>query len=492
MRPALLILLLAAQLGAADLGGAIRALLKTPSASRAAWGIQITDLKSGRTLFALNEDRLFIPASNTKLFSTALGLMRLGPDHRFRTRVLAGREPAPTGVLAGDLILAGGGDPNLSARAIPYRKEPPEGNPLEAIEELAAQLQRRGIRRVEGSVVGDDTFYPWEPYAEGWALDDALWEYGAPVSALTVNDNFFSLKLTAGASPGDPVMVSLNPPLEFYTLDNRVRTARDNEARLHLDREPGSRLLQLWGAVPAGESRTRLLAIHDPALYAAEALRDALIRRGVDVRGPSRARHLWLNEVENLEGAAVPPAEPAGVELARRESAPLIEDLRITNKVSQNLHAELVLRAVGRARRNAGTRRAGLLEMAGFLKEIGIAPESYELNDGSGLSRMNLVSPAAVVALLRFLHASQHGEAWMGLLPVGGEDGTLDTRFKGTAAAGNVRAKTGTLSHVSALSGYVRTRRGALLAFSILANNYDAPSSEIRAVIDKIVNRAIQ
>ena len=463
--PAILLIAIASP-AASRPGDTVRAIIERGAGGNAAWGVQIVELDTGKVRFEYNQNRLYVPASNTKLFSTALGLVRLGPDYRFHTRVLAASAPDAAGTIPGDLVLVGGGDPNLSGRVIPYLKNAKPGDPLGPIDALAAQIAARGVRNVTGGIAGDDTWYPWEPYPEGWATDDLVWEYGAPVSALTIADNFITVRIRPGAQAGDPVAVSQVPPLDYYTIDNRLRTVAGGETKVWLDRLPGSWLLSLWGTLRPGDAaQEHTIAIADPALFAAIALRDSLERHGVSVRGDASARHAWLNTVQDQEGAPAPPVQPEGIELASRESAPLVEDLRVTDKVSQNLHAELVLRAVARARRNIGTRRAGLVEMDAFLKEAGIEPSEYTLNDGSGLSRMNLVSPAAIVKLLRYMHRSPNRDAWVNLLPVGGEDGTLNTRFRGTAAAGKIFAKTGTVSHVSSLSGYARRANGRMLVF---------------------------
>jgi len=453
----------------------IAKVLEGPVARRTFWGIQVLDLDRREILAEVNPQHFFLPASNTKLFTTALALVRLGPDYRFRTRVVAMEQPDAEGRLRGDLYLIGGGDPTLSNRAYPYVKGPKSGNPLQGIEELADQVWQAGVRRVEGDVIGDDTAYVWEPYPDGWALDDAVWEYGAPVSALSVNDNTIQIQLRAGRE-GEPVSVRLSPPLDYYLVDSRVRV-EPGSARLLIERLPGSRQLRLWGSLPPREQRMISVAVVDPALYAAQALLDALRRRGVVVTGRAVARHRYAND------SAGPPAE--GIELARRESPPLVEILRVIDKVSQNLHAEIVLREVGRVARGEGSREAGLAEMAAFLDEIGIARTEYRFLDGSGLSRLNLVTPAAIVRLLEFMYRSPHREAWISLLPIGGEDGTLAARFGGAPAARRIRAKTGTLSLSNALSGYAESPRGPL-AFAILANNALAPAAEVRAAIDKI------
>jgi D-alanyl-D-alanine carboxypeptidase/D-alanyl-D-alanine-endopeptidase (penicillin-binding protein 4) len=191
------------------------------------------------------------------------------------------------------------------------------------------------------------------------------------------------------------------------------------------------------------------------------------------------ARHRYANQ-------EAPPASADGVELARRTSPPLVEALRVTDKVSQNLHAEMMLREVARVCKGKGSRETGLEVMRAFLSEAGIEDSEYNFADGSGLSQLGLVTPGALVKLLRYMYASPHREAWVSLLPVGGEDGTLSTRFKGNREGRRIHAKTGSLTHVAALAGYAESKTRGVVAFSILANNFNAPSSEIRAVIDKI------
>jgi D-alanyl-D-alanine carboxypeptidase/D-alanyl-D-alanine-endopeptidase (penicillin-binding protein 4) len=351
----LVLLTLVLRLGAASLSDRIeQAIAASPAARSAFWGIQVVDIGSGKVLYQRNPNSFFVPASNTKLFTTALALTRLGPEFTYRTSVTADKAPDANGSIHGDLILVGGGDPNLSSRPIPYRTGPTEGDPLVAIEDLAAQVAARGVTRIDGDVVGDDRWYTWDPYAGGWSVDDPLYGYGTAVSALCVNDNSQSLQVLPGAREGDLAGIELSPALEYYRIDNRVVTVgADGERRLHYDRMPGSLDLRVWGTVPLGKPRPPLLlGIDDPAAFAAFALRDALERRGITVTGSAVARHRFPND----------DAAPASssVEIASHVSAPLLEDLRITDKVSQNLHAEMTLRAVGKAKRNEGAREAGL------------------------------------------------------------------------------------------------------------------------------------
>lgn len=473
---------------AASLSQAIpRIVDATPSGRNAFWGIQVMDLASGKILYSRNANRFFVPASNAKLFTLALALARLGPDYRFETRVLADAAPDADGRLSGALWLVGGGDPNLSARPIPYRPNAKNDDVLGPMNQLADQVVAHGVKRVAGGIVGDDTRYVWEPYPEGWAVDDTQYDYGAPVSALSFNDNAVTLTVRPGVRAGDLAQLTLEPAVEYYAVDNRVRTTAPGIPRqIHSDRVPGSRQVRLWGTIPLRDGGEALsLAVDDPAEYAARALRRALEDRGIAVEGGIQVRH-WS------AGEPPPTSVLPRVELGRRESATLLEDLRVTAKVSQNLHAELALRAVARARRNEGSREAGLEEMQKFLSEIGIAPDSDHFADGSGLSRLDLITPASVVRLLAFMYDSPQRQDWIELMPVGGQDGTLQSRLGGVSAAGRIHAKTGTLTHVSALSGYAQRRNGSWVAFSILVNNDNGQAAEVRGVIDRICTLIIE
>lgn len=490
MKGVVMALALAPAMLASNLAESIRLLLdSTPVARTAFWGIQVLDLSSGKTVFELNPNSNFVPASNTKLFTTAMALTRLGPDHTFTTRVMADALPDAAGRVAGGIRLVGGGDPNLSARAIPYRMGAITGNPVAAIEDLADQLVAQGVRRIDGDIIGDDRWYLWQPYAVGWGIDDPQSDDGPPISALTLTDNVLTLNVAPGAAVGEPAALTLSPAIEFYRIENRVRTVAAGGTRsVRFSRLPGSRYAELWGTIPLRDrGESLLISVEDPAEFAARALMVALEDRGVLVQGRAIARHLFPSEVADPKLGA--PSDPeSGVELARRVSAPLIEDLRITNKVSQNLHAELASRAVAKLRRGVGSFEAAREEMHEFLDEVGVDPGSYHLMDGSGLSRLDLLTPRAVIQLLRYMYDGQHREEWVSLLPVGGQDGSLSARFGQTPAAGKVHAKTGSLSHVSALSGYIERADGTWVAFSILVNNYSGPAAGVRGVMDRICN----
>jgi D-alanyl-D-alanine carboxypeptidase/D-alanyl-D-alanine-endopeptidase (penicillin-binding protein 4) len=472
----LVILLLAAAtaLSAQTLGEAIEKVIESAPGLRGAIGIQVRDLETGTILYERNSRMPMTPASNGKLFSTALALTRLGPDYRFETRVLAPALPSPSGAVL-SLRIAGSGDPALSGRAYPYEKKAGQTNPLAALEDLADQVVAIGVRRV-GEVIGDDTLYPFDPTPEGWTADDGTWEYGAPVSALTVHDN--SILLTVRPLPNEPLAaVSMNPRNDYFTVFNGLRVAPGLRRAVEVARAPGSRVVRISGtAPPGGGASTILLAVDDPALYAADTFKRLLEERGVTVRRAARAEHRMPGEAYTA---------PEGAVLARRTSPPLVQILQVINKVSQNLHAELVLLETARVKRGDGSREKALEEMAEFLSSFGSEKGDTDLFDGSGLSRRDLVSPDTVARLLVQMHAS-HGEQFRALLPVAGEDGTLATRFRGARDAAAIRAKTGTISHVAALSGYAGDDPLKRVAFSIISNHQTAPPSEVRASIDTI------
>ena len=474
---------------ASTLEDEITEILTAKVAKRAFWGIKVVDLETSETIYERNGGKLFLPASNTKLFSTALGLVRFGPGYFYTTEIVS-EGTAAEGVLNGDLVIVGGGDPNLSARVIPYDPEKEFSKDLLLpIKELAAQVVSSGVSKIEGDIVGDDTRYVWQKYSPGWSMDDATWGYGAPVSALSFNDNLVKLRVLPGLESRSLARVTFKPDIPYLSLENRLRTAptRTVATGLNLRRDPGSRKLNLWGDISIrSRGRTLSIAVDDPALFTAVALQRELERRGVEVSGAPTARHALPHQFASLKQVPEPKVKTYPTKLAELRSAGLIESLRIINKESQNLHAEMLLREVGFRRRGVGSFQAGLLELTDFLKEADLGSDEFQLNDASGLSRKNLVSPEATVKLLSYMWNSPHRDDFVSTLPLAGKDGTLDWRFSRTPARGLIRAKTGTLAHVTAISGYATTQDGRHLAFSVMTNNYGVQASYVRSLVDKI------
>jgi D-alanyl-D-alanine carboxypeptidase/D-alanyl-D-alanine-endopeptidase (penicillin-binding protein 4) len=458
-------------------------LLGVAPAGKAEWGILVVDAQSGETLYQRHAENYFVPASNMKLFTTALALARLGPDFRFRTTLETRGALSRKGRLAGDLVLVGRGDPNLSSRKFPFVKEAEfDGAPEKALAELANQAVARGLREIRGDVVADDSYFPRERYPNGWEVDDMVWSYGAAVSAIVVNDNAVTLTLVPGAAPGKPVAITLEPWTRDFTLRNEVLTSPPGtKPDLTLTREPGAPLVVLRGTYPLkGEPRKMLLAIEEPAEHAAALLKRLLEERGVRVRGAARAQH----EPPASNGAAGPAREP--LVLAEHLSVPLADAVQAVNKMSENLHTELLLRAAARQKGPWSTAEDLAKFAAEFYAEAGIAAGDVIQTDGSGLSRHDLVTPRAVVTLLQYAARQPWFPAYYASLPVAGADGTLLDRLKNTPAAGRIHAKTGSVEHVRSLSGFAELPGGRRVIFSILTNNQGAKNHEATAALDAL------
>jgi D-alanyl-D-alanine carboxypeptidase/D-alanyl-D-alanine-endopeptidase (penicillin-binding protein 4) len=486
---ALLALALVVPLAGADLATRLDRLIDSANAlSHAFVGMRVVELSDGHVLYAHNSERLFVPASNMKLFTTALALSKLGIEYRLSTQIGAQVPIDAEGTLAGDLELIGGGDPSLSGREYPYRSHvsPFAIYSFRAIDDMADQLATRGLKRIEGNVVGDDSRYVWEPQPGPWSSDSATREYGAPVSALILNDNTFALTLRPGAHAGDLARIALTPPFENFAIDNRVLTVERGERKIEFYRSASGHELHIWGAIPKGEAGfAQELAIGDPALYAAEVLRDALEQRGISIHGGALGRHRFPDEKTEA------PTQ-LNVLLAEHHSPPLLDLLQVVDKVSQNLHAEMFLREAAIASGHPGSREAGLAAMDEFLAGIGITKDEFQFTDGSGLSRATLVSPTAITKLLVHMNQSLYRAQWFNLLPIAGVDGTLGSRFAGEAEARTIRAKTGTLDHVKALSGYADTPTHGRVAFSLLVNNFEEPGPGVTKTIDELVLALLQ
>ena len=473
----------------------INGILSEPQVAKGFWGVEVEDLASGKALYEHDSEKLFVPASNTKLFTTASALGLIGPDFKFSTTVeTSGKLDRPGHVVA-DLILKGRGDPNLSGRSLPYRQKTERRfSPDKVLEELTDQIVKNGVRYVEGDLIGDDSYYAFERFGEGWAQDDLLWDYGAPVSALSINDNVIFLNISPGKRSGDAAFISLDPAVPYYQIENKVITTSTGAQNISINREPGSKRLYLAGSIPLADNGYHAsIAVEDPAEFAAIILRDLLRARGVVIRGIARARHADPGHVPS--GGlllASPSSATPGIRLvlATHESQPLLEDIAVTDKVSQNLHAELLLRLLGAIKGRTADVAGGLEVVRGFVSLAGITSEDLALYDGSGLSRRTLVSPHAVVKLLQYIVQQPWGASFQEALPVAGVDGSLSERLTEPAIRGRVRAKTGTLGHVNALSGYAQTASGRQLVFSILSNNHNLTSKQATAVIDDVV-RAI-
>jgi len=449
-------------------------LVSTAPVNKGEWGVLVVDAATGETLYEKNADRYFTPASNMKLLTTALALDKLGPGFRFRTTVETHGAIAQ-GVLSGDLILVGRGDPNLSNRKFPFDvKEEFDGPPEKVLLELADQIVACGVKEISGDIVGDDSYFPRDRYPDGWEIDDMVWEYGAAISAIVLDDNTVTLTLTPGDKAGDRLVGVVEPTTPDFALRSEVTTSdKAEKADLTLVREPGSTMVVVSGTLPAKSApQKRVLAIQEPAQHSASTLARLLADRGVKFWGTVRANH------------EPDPAEASRTVLAEHVSLPLGDTLKLVNKISQNLHSEILLRTAAR-QQGRWAKSDDLLKFPEeFYARAGIAPGDVVQEDGSGMSRHDLVTPRALVALLLYAQKQSWFPVFFGSLPVAGIDGTLSDRMKKAGMMGRIHAKTGSVTHVQTLSGFADTPGGRRLIFSFLSNNESVQDHEVHDALE--------
>ncbi len=506
----------------------VRGVTADPSVASAHWGISVTRL-DGTIVCGINDAQLFRPASNNKIFTTAAALALLGKEHTLITRLEAEGEIRGE-ALQGNLLLVGAGDANFGAQDIPYlapAKRPklpaPEPATIADIEAFADAIASKGVRTIDGDIVGDDTFFAWQPYAPDWSIDDMVYGYGAPVSALSVHDNQIDFTVTPNAptpTGSARASVAVAPAIPYYDLQASVYSIAYQggcDERLGYQRAVGSKTLHLFGDIaPDAQPCHQAIAIEDPAEYAALALKLALEQRGVRITGVAKARHYdagllggvfterpdndpFLQRIltsshpapiscgaQTIAPTGGSPAPAIRTVLATHVSAPLLADILYTNKVSQNLHAELLLRGLGAAYTCDRSERDGLHVIRQYLLHAGVDPKDFVLYDGSGLSGHDLVTPRAFTKFLAFAATQPWFADWRATLPEGGADGTLGARFKG-AWAGRIFAKTGTLGESRALSGYLTGTTGQTLIFSIMVDTHLPGVGADRTMMDRMV-----
>jgi D-alanyl-D-alanine carboxypeptidase/D-alanyl-D-alanine-endopeptidase (penicillin-binding protein 4) len=450
------------------LGPAIRAAIAVPALEHGVTAVLVQSLRDGRTLYATNPKMALMPASNAKLFTAILALEHLGPEFRFPT-VLAARGKVSQGVLAGDLILKGFGDPTLVTATL---------------HDFVNAVRAKGIERVEGDLLVDATYFTAPRWGSGWSWDYLEDYYAMEISALSLNNNTMALVIQPGTEAGRPALISWAPPTRHMEVINETTTgAPDSPRTLRYSRELGKNRVVVRGAIPLGSQPAVLdgIPVEDPALYCGHVLSELLRQAGIPVAG--RVRYGTLPERE-------------ATRIYQHHSAPLSEILPLFLKPSNNHIGEQLIHtilAVEKARlRQASQSGAqtpppsieGLADA--LITKSGADPRAVRLVDGSGLSRLNLVTALSVVQLLRYAYQQPYRDVLVRALPVAGNDGTLRRRMRETRAAGNVRAKTGTLNAVSGLSGYVTAASGEPLVFSILMNNFLAGSQPAREAQDRI------
>lgn len=475
----------------AELRARIQEVLSNPELDPAQIAVKVASLDTGRTLFEVNAGKLLHPASNMKIYTFAAALDRLSPDFRFKTSVYAAAPPDASGTIHGDLIIYGRGDPTFAASLN-------NGDYTKAIDDFAARIVAANVKRVEGNIVGDESYFTGPRMGYGWEWEDLQWEDGAEISALTVNDNALDLLVNPGATVGAPAIVTTGPVTPFVTIVNRVTTGQSGTRRdLTVIRPLGTNTIEVSGSVPFGQQapnngRVGSVAITNPALLFVEMLRSSLAAKGVIITGQSQAIDAHARALASLTSNPLAPVSTL-VEITSVQSQPLSVIAAETLKPSQNLYTELVLRALGKFAFPNGTTPEhntdddGIEAVKTFLRAAGIEPRSQVVQaDGSGLSRHDYITASATLQLLTYMNTHRYTTAFRDALPIAGVDGTLRTRMRGTPAAGNLRAKTGTINGVASLSGYVTSAASEHLVFSIILNNYPEEATARRTYIDNI------
>jgi len=430
------------------------------------WGVQVYSLDRSENIYARNPSLLFIPASNNKIITAAVALLRLGPDYRFPT-LLQTDGTIVDGTLKGNLIVTGCGDPSITV-------EKPDEDPFQVFRDWASILKENGIRKITGDLIGDGSAFEKTMFGQGWAWDDLTEGYAAPVSALQFNGNRLWIEIKSGRKHGSHPDIEIKPLPDYWIVENRLAANTQNETeRISIERGPDDESIVLEGGIPVHRtSITWAVAVRDPVRYYLSALKHVLGKEGIDVLACGTREE----QTENPRSLTT---------IWAHNSHPLSEIIKPLLKDSLNLHAETLTRIFGIEHNGKGSFESGKELVEETLNRMAIDKGSYSYADGSGLSRRNLSSAEILVRILRSMYRSPHFLHFYDALAIAGTDGTLENRLKGRATENNVRAKTGSMASVSAISGYLKTADGEMLAFSILANNFIVPKSEVDAAQDE-------
>ncbi|GAB2585333.1 D-alanyl-D-alanine carboxypeptidase/D-alanyl-D-alanine-endopeptidase [Dyella jejuensis] len=469
-----------------QLAAAIDAQIAAPRFASSRWGIDVISLDTGRTLYAHDAGKLLQTASTAKLYTAALVLDTLGTDYRIPTQLLV-TQPIVQGRLEGSLILRGMGDPTLDT----------PGTNTDWADQLAAQLAASGVHEVQGDLIADDSYFSGPSAGSGWEARDLQSWFAPPASALSVQENTVNLMVEPSRVPGERARLKLDPADAFPRVINTLTTSAGNtRSDINLYRAPGDMTLYAFGHIAAqSQAQTYKLAMADPAQFAGTLLQEALARHGIRLKGALRVLH-WPQQADiGLDRAVV---------LAQVLSPPVMDVLTRGLKRSQNLYLQNLLQIAGvKARASAGqvadpasgfltTEAWGIRALDELLGRIGIPPEDSQIEDGAGLSRQDLATPAAMTHLLVYLARQPYGAQLRDTLPTAGVDGTLQWRMRNTAASNNVHAKTGSMNDVRCVAGYVTTASGERLAFAIMLNNVvregdePSPSRTLDAIMEQL------
>jgi D-alanyl-D-alanine carboxypeptidase/D-alanyl-D-alanine-endopeptidase (penicillin-binding protein 4) len=463
--------------GVAELQNELSALLNDSLLNTASVGVYITSLKTKEVLFARNEQKVMTPASNMKIISSASAMDFLGADFTYTTTLfLDGLLKKSSGEFVGNVIIRGAGDPSMST----YFYD----DPLSILRQWCGVLDSLGVRSIRGNIVGDDSYLDDDPWGVGWAWDDVPYSYSAPMSALSFNDNSVDVVVKPAFSVGQPAEIQVVPPTSYVSVVGTVKTVpRDSSASVNVTRQAYSNIIYVSGTIAADTSdnakRTTSVAVDNPTLFTLSLFKKTLEEQGIKVRGGMFDAKQWGDKIAYAEMRPV----------CYHTSPPLKDIVRIVNTISHNLCAEQIWRTAAKEFSGKGNADKGSDMTRQFASKYALSLKGAYLGDGSGLSRFNLLAPKQIADVLTAVYNSKNRTAFMRSLAVPGERGTLQNRFKSTIAEKTLKAKTGTLTNVSSLSGYITTRDQEPLVFSLMFNGYTVPAGIVRTFQDIICLR---
>lgn len=431
-----------------------------PNFNSANWGVVVKSLETGEYLYKRNEDKLMVPASNLKLFTTSAGLLLLGKNYRYKTNLYMNGNLEGS-ILKGDLIIQGSGDPTISGR---FHEE----DTYKVYNDWADTLLSRGIEEITGNLIGDDKLFDENGLGEGWSWDYETYWYSASTSAISFNDNCVDI-IIKPTEAGKQASLSILPETKYVTIINKVVTVpKDTPTDIDVYRERGTNIITVFGKISENSEEFKTYStVNNPTQFSLIVLKDILKKKGIIIRG-------YATDIDE-ENVSLDYSKMK--KIFTHYSVPLSEIVRVINKNSQNFYAEQLLKTIGLAKYGFGSIENGVKAVKNLLREMGINSEDMIMADGSGLSRLDLVTPRQIVDLLNYMYKNETFSVFYQTLPVAGIDGSLARRMLRSKAENNVRAKTGYLGGVRSLCGFVHTADNEPVAFSIIVNNYIVPAT---------------
>ncbi len=441
--------------------------ISIPELQSALVGIMVQSAETGEIIYQHNANTMMMPASNEKIPTSAAALLKFGPDFLYQTKIVTNGS-IEKGVLNGDLIVIGSGDPTIGFRFCD------KSDSCFIFQSWVDSLKSKGIEKINGNIIGVDDVFDEDRIGYGWTVDNLPYSYSAQISGLSFNENYATVRIFADSS-GEEIGISVFPDFDYLDTESKL-VFNEEESDIEFDRVLNTNRIKISGKIKPGSSYKQKVSIHNPTKYFVSALKKEMKQLGIEVNG----------ETFDADELQVGNADTSSNLLFTHSSIPMKEVLKILMKESQNLYAESLVKLLGAYFGKEGSFDEGEKILKGTLQRLGLEKDSYAFKDGSGLCRYNYISPAHLMKILRRMYFHPYGKIWRACLPIAGVDGTIDYRLKRTVAQNNIFAKTGTISNVRCLSGYANTLDGETLVFSTMFNNFLCSTQVVMDVQDQI------